>query len=475
MTSPAASDTPRIFVSHSHEDDDFCRTYVTELRRLLSFHDAVWYDEHNMGSGELLREIQRQLHQRPIFIVILSPAALHRSRWVPDECAWAYDLYQQETGRTILPVTGAPITAKDFVPDWIYLRGFRRIEAPNLQPYPPQEAARRTVAALPSTVQATPTATLTSNSTLSAPAPASPPKRPRAREGGQGGPILVKPVLSASTPTPKPSAPALPPDQFPPRLASLGFTVQAATDTTGKRIPYILPPLCSVPAGLFRMGSDPRQGRAMPDEEPQHDVTLPSYQIARYPITVAEYACFVHSGHNAPTDWATQQGKLDHPVIWVSWHDAVAYAKWLAKLTGQPWRLPTEAEWEKAARWDPPRRVSRLYPWGDTFDKVSANTSESGNHGTTPVGTYPHGASPCGAQDMVGNVLEWCSSLYRPYSYNSSLGREEMDDSTDRRVLRGGSWYAGTMEARAAFRGNLWPGVTDYFIGFRLALAIPIS
>lgn len=146
--SAASPSSPRIFVSHSHEDDEYCRAFVDELRRLCGERDAVWYDEHNLTSGELMREIQRQLHQRPIFVVIFTQASLRRSQWVADECTWAYQLYRAEPGRTILPVTGGPIERGDFIPDWLYLEGFRRIEAPGMQPYPPAEAARRTYAAL---------------------------------------------------------------------------------------------------------------------------------------------------------------------------------------------------------------------------------------------------------------------------------------------------------------------------------------
>lgn len=117
---------------------------------------------------------------------------------------------------------------------------------------------------------------------------------------------------------------------------------------------------------------------------------------------MAEYACFVRAGHAMLSDWLTQLGTLDRSVASVSWHDATAYAAWLARQTGQPWHLPTEAEWEKAAR----GTEGRIYPWGDTFDASRANTYESGIGTTTPVGASPSGASPSGAQDLAGNVWE---------------------------------------------------------------------
>ena len=118
------------------------------------------------------------------------------------------------------------------------------------------------------------------------------------------------------------------------------------------------------------MGSDPKRDReAGADEQPAQQVTLPAYQIGRFPVTVAEYACFVASGHAEPRQGYGRTGarsctRLDHPVVYVSWHDAVAYAAWLAEITGQPWRLPTEAEWEKAASVGPAARRAS-YPWGD--------------------------------------------------------------------------------------------------------------
>ncbi|HEX6819078.1 MAG TPA: SUMF1/EgtB/PvdO family nonheme iron enzyme [Ktedonobacterales bacterium] len=155
------------------------------------------------------------------------------------------------------------------------------------------------------------------------------------------------------------------------------------------------------------------------------------------------------------------------------WHDAVAYADWLARQTGQPWRLPSEAEWEKAAR----GADGRIYPWGDSFDKARCNTSEGRNGPmTAPIGTYPTGASPYAAQDMAGNVWEWTSSIYKAYPYTPHDGRERLD-STANRVLRGGSWHLGGAYARAAYRGGAQPSNVRIFgdYGFRLARAAQVS
>jgi formylglycine-generating enzyme required for sulfatase activity len=153
-------------------------------------------------------------------------------------------------------------------------------------------------------------------------------------------------------------------------------------------------------------------------------------------------------------------------VVCVSWKDALAYVRWLAKVTGQGWRLPSEAEWEKAAR----GADGRIYPWGDAFDKVRCNTALVGIGTTTAVGSYPGGESPYHAQDMAGNVWEWTSSLYQQYPYRKNDGREN-HNSTENRTLRGGSWGGTSRLARVAYRINSRPDVFSVVGGFRLAWA----
>jgi TIR domain/Tetratricopeptide repeat len=138
--------TMRIFVSHSHEDDAFCRALVEGLRRAGA---DVWYDEHNLGSGQLMTVIQRELGSRPVFIVILTRATF-ASRWVRRETLWAYELGDRDPTRILLPVTAGPIERSDFSAEneWLFLHDFKRIEAPGYQPYPQAEAVTRTLHAL---------------------------------------------------------------------------------------------------------------------------------------------------------------------------------------------------------------------------------------------------------------------------------------------------------------------------------------
>jgi formylglycine-generating enzyme required for sulfatase activity len=253
-------------------------------------------------------------------------------------------------------------------------------------------------------------------------------------------------------------------------LRQLGFTASRIGE-----MDVIVPPVCDVPAGAFLMGSDKQKDKdAYDDELPQHTVMLGAFQIGMYPVTVAEYACAVRANvvgeppKSGSVDWTTQLQRLDHPVVCVSWRDVLAYVRWLEQVTGQPWRLPTEAEWEKAAR----GTDGRIYPWGSQWDKNRANTRDGGAGTTTPVGAYAErgDASPYGAHDQAGNVWEWTSSLFKKYKYNPDDGRENLD-STVSRVLRGGSWYGNPRDARAAFRNGNQPDLWSIDGGFRLACA----
>jgi formylglycine-generating enzyme required for sulfatase activity len=231
---------------------------------------------------------------------------------------------------------------------------------------------------------------------------------------------------------------------------------------------FFKPPICTVSAGPFTMGSDRAD-----DERPSHSVGLPMFEIGKHPVTVAEYACFVRVGHRAPLylgmPWEdVQRKRYNHPVVGVSWQDAVEYAAWLARLTGEGWRLPSEAEWEKAASWESDVAIDRVYPWGREFDATRCNTNESDEGSTTPIDKYGDiGASPFGVHDMAGNVWEWTSTLYRPYRYDPLDGRESPDTSGPR-VRRGGSWDSQPENARCAKRAGDRPDRRDRAIGFRL-------
>jgi formylglycine-generating enzyme required for sulfatase activity len=244
------------------------------------------------------------------------------------------------------------------------------------------------------------------------------------------------------------------------------------------------PEMVPVPAGPFMMGTSKAQVDAMlrrfewakvgqekgwfNEEQPEHEVTLPAFEIGRYPITNVQYAEFVRAmHHDVPRHWP--EGRVPdelagHPVINVTWRDAMAYAAWLSEKTGRPYRLPSEAEWEKAARGDD----GRLWPWGNDWDPERANCRPAGPGATTLVGQYsPRGDSPCGAADMAGNVWEWCLTKWR----ETNATPPDDDPAGDAlRVLRGGSWVNDNPGiVRCACRHGGSPGLRNALGGFRVA------
>jgi formylglycine-generating enzyme required for sulfatase activity len=257
------------------------------------------------------------------------------------------------------------------------------------------------------------------------------------------------------------------------KLKRWSFSIKAT-----KGIDFITPPLCNIPAGHFLMGSEITDDpEAFYTEAPTLSTYTAAYSIAQFPVTVGEFECFVNDGGIKPetrkhVSWEAQLLHRDHPVVCVRWIDAVAYISWLKRLTNQPWRLPTEAEWEKAARWDADRREAHIYPWGRKFEAKRCNTNASRIGTTTPIDQYPQGISPHGVWDMAGNVWEWTSSIFQDYPYNPDDGRED-SRSVKHRVLRGGAWLLAPTVARTTCRNKENPVTfAGYFydVGFRLAL-----
>ena len=224
-----------------------------------------------------------------------------------------------------------------------------------------------------------------------------------------------------------------------------------------------------IPAGTLTMGSDPRDAaRPFADEQPQHRISLPEFQISRVPVTNAQYLEFVTStGNPAPGHWPAGKptpGSEQFPVTYVSWPDAQAFCTWAGV------RLPSEAEWEKAARSDD----GRWWPWGNDlpdhtrchFDGQAQGVAPAAQS-VMPVGQFPRGASPYGALDMAGNVWEWTHSLYRSYPSHTEDGRED-PVSQGLRVVRGGSYNHNLRHIRCAARDGIAAGARDVYIGFRV-------
>ena len=249
-----------------------------------------------------------------------------------------------------------------------------------------------------------------------------------------------------------------------------------------------------IPAGPSLMGSTPAQTAALIDkddrlasdffhaEQPQHTVSLPAFYIDRYPVTNAQYAAFIAAtGHPTPKYWtdAPHMGTEQpfpvgakhggHPVVGVSYADAMAYCEWAGK------RLPTEAEWEKAARGG---LVNQNYPWGNESSRNYANTAGAWGKDkwlwTSPVGSFP--PNGYGLSDTAGNVFEWCADWFAPDYYQRTQGENPQGPKAGQtRVLRGGSWsntVFGIYQMRCAYRFHTRPETRNLTIGFRCAATL---
>ncbi|MFN2218193.1 MAG: SUMF1/EgtB/PvdO family nonheme iron enzyme [Anaerolineae bacterium] len=243
---------------------------------------------------------------------------------------------------------------------------------------------------------------------------------------------------------------------------------------------YEGPDMVKIPGTVapFLMGSSDCKPNSETDECPQHPVTVPAFWMGKYEVTFDEYLAFVMDRDDVRVPPHEDWGRGDRPVINVSWDEAKAYAKWLQKVTHQPFRLPTEAEWEYAAR----AGSEKNYWWGDDIrqnGKVWANCtdcgSEWGGKRTMPVGSFP--ANPFGLYDMNGNVWEWVEDdWHSSYDYAPDDGRAWNDDPRGTfRVIRGGSWYDDAHNCRSARRNYVWPFLRSNDLGFRLARSVTLG
>lgn len=257
--------------------------------------------------------------------------------------------------------------------------------------------------------------------------------------------------------------------------------------------PDWLPQMLPVAGGTFTMGCTAEQGNDCgSDEKPAHSVTVRDFWIGRTEVTLAQFRRFIETtGQKTDADkegssgiwtgctWEDKKGvnwrcdaqgnprpasEDNHPVIHVSWNDAVAYCAWLSLATGQVYRLPTEAEWEFAARGGTQSQCTK-YAGSNTLDKVGWFTENTKDTGTRAVATKQ--ANELGLYDMSGNVYEWCADWYGAYTEGSSTNPAGPDTGS-RRVLRGGSWRVSAQGCRLSYRGDYTPALRDGYIGFRL-------
>ena len=244
--------------------------------------------------------------------------------------------------------------------------------------------------------------------------------------------------------------------------------------------PFPLELIC-IPEGEFLMGSDDEiDPDSIAREQPLHTIKLPEYFISKHPITNQQYAVFLETvGYQQPPDWNSDlSGNLrgEHPVVNISWYDALTFCEWLSAQNDYHFRLPSEAEWEKAAR----GINGSQYPWGNIWDPEMANTIVNGIGGSSQVRQFsPQGDSPYGCTNMAGNVWEWTRSLWGEnptnpdfaYPYDPTDGREDLDAPNHiLRVVRGGAWCHEPKRARCAYRGRYYPEIKLDRRGFRVVV-----
>lgn len=494
-----------IFLSYSRKDIEAMRRVK---RALTQAGHTVWTDENlTPGTQHWARAIDENLEICDAVVVLLSPAS-YQSEWVDSECGKA-----RRYGKGIFPlhIEGDP---EDAVP--LSLWSIQRIDVRKnfkegmealLEALTKQVAVRDPEPSEPSELPELP-------ELPEAPPPEDPDsngKPPRSKIWLLvvilpvvllavwgickiiGGNELSDPVVVKTTPKVTPvdiditpitlvtptytKAPTLQ-DVDTPTVSPVKTSISAPSPGVGSTLIAERDgmELVFVPEGLFTMGSNTGED----DEQPAHTVFLDAFWIDKYEVTNAQYAeCAATGRCEVPegTDYFYDASFADHPVVYVNHQQAMDYCKWAGR------RLPSEAEWEKAAR----STDGRLYPWGDEFDSAFVNAddeiaedefkidcSQNGCDGymkTSPVGQFLKGVSPYGALDMAGNVWEWTADWYVASYYAGSPEKNPAGPSSGgQRVIRGGSWYAGEELLRVTNRGFGFPAVVGFDLGFRCAI-----
>ncbi|GIK39558.1 MAG: hypothetical protein BroJett011_33910 [Chloroflexota bacterium] len=405
---------PRIFLCHASEDKPRVKELYYHLKD-AGYHP--WLDKFDLLPGQTWRREIEKIIRDPynLVLVCLSNNSITKRGVVQQEIKWALDILEQTPVGTIylIPVRLEECQVPERLSELHWVNLFEPDGFKDLTRALDYEIGKR-----------------------QPPAEIAPAKQP-------------KPKL--------PEEPATPAKLESPRQTKKKETFE--------------PELILIPAGEFQMGSNPEKDKqADSEEQPQHKLCLPDYYIAKTPVTNVQYSAFVQATkRKAPYHWEKgkiPEGKENHPVVHVSWDDAVAYCSWLAQVTGKAYRLPSEAEWEKAAR----GTDGRIYPWGNKWDAKRCNTQESKLGGTTPVEIYSASVSPYGVLDMAGNVWEWTNSLPYSYPYDPKDGRES-PGAKGHRVLRGGSWDYRQRSARCACRRKDHYNRCNGLSGFRVAVS----
>ncbi len=436
-----------IFLSYAHEDIEIAK----RLYRDLSAEGlTLWFDQESLLPGQKWKvEIKNAIENSDYFIALLSPHSISKRGYVQKELHDALEILEQcpESDIFIIPVRVKecrPSHHKLHELQWVdlfpfYSNGLRRI----LQVVRPQAQTFDNIDSKASQTWED----LTSNDSTRIEAAVG--QIGDQQKGGYAKRLLA--IIS---------------DQRTNDLQTCIAAGNAIEMLGDPRLDTLEMEMIQIPEGTFTMGTE-----GDGDESPRHDVYLNAFEIAKYPLTNIQYKAFLNANpdHREPKGWnkrTSPAGKANHPVVNISWKDAQAYAEWLSKQRGKHYRLPTEAEWEKAAR----GTDGRTYPWGNEFDPRKCNTIEGGPGDTTPVGIYPEGASLYGVADMAGNIWEWCEDRYSSKYYEKSENRNPNGPNKgDKRVVRGGACRASQGDARCVVRRSLSPYERSSYLGVRFS------
>ena len=456
-----------IFLSYAREDQEHARR-IAEALKAEGW--SVFWDQSIPPGQQFDEYIERRLKDCRVVVVLWSANSV-TSRWVRREARHA-------TKRE------PPALIPAMISDAAIPFEFDDIQAADLTAWLTREV-RSASGAFDDLMSAIDALAPRRVAAPPAPAPASAPP-PDSRQPMSAQP---SPALTPTPPSPGPTSAPRSSTSGAPATRGAAKTSTSSLRTLPAEIVVLLDPpltLLRIPAGPFLMGSDKKKDAEASDDElwpggAQGTVNIPEFYIGKYPVTVAQFTACVAAKGLTPGNPQALGPHPNHPVVYVSWSEALQYCQWLEHtvrasrastelmaLLDDGWHvsLPSEAEWEKAAR----GTDGRTYPWGEGIDPERANYSASNVGTTSAVGAFPSGASPYGAQDLSGNVWERTRSLSKPYPYEASDGREDLK-ANGQRVSRGGSFGNVGAGLRAAGRAYHSPGGEHDFIGFRVVVS----
>ncbi|MGE5376893.1 MAG: SUMF1/EgtB/PvdO family nonheme iron enzyme [Bacteroidota bacterium] len=437
----------RVFVSYSRKDIAFVQRLAADLKNAGI---EVWYDVSGIAGGDRWRsEIENALRNCQYVIVVLSPDAI-LSQWVEREFLFSYNLKRKiiplmyrscEIPLNYVDLNIIDVQGDNYARNFYQILEALRIDTDMAKIKSPPHRTRYQYIALISGGAMIVVALLAAPWLRGMFLPVSP--------------LPTSTLEMAGVPMSEPSSTA---------TESLGATAMVPSpvsepseimDSEGVAMMF-------VPAGSFTMGSD----QTNPDEVPVHSVFLDSFYIDKYEVTNALYRACVDANVCSPpkdvNDYLNSQ-YADHPVVYVDWNMAKMYCEWRGA------KLPTEAQWEKAAR----GTDGRTYPWGEDIDCSEANYLDCAG-GTSSVTAHPGGASPYGIYDMAGNVWEWVADWYSDTYYQISPANDPGGPGDGKlKIVRGGAWNVGPSAVYSSLRNQKSPNVFDNDIGIRCARDVP--